>query len=117
MYREAVIEFIKRKNEALCSMYIPGRTIEELWPYTEEQSKEVVERLKRGHDDVEICPWCILHFRTRCEGCVYGSVYGNCTDDESHYHSIRECVTGGDAIHTFLQDENLLDWIKDALYV
>jgi len=28
MYRERVIEFIKRKNEALCHLYIPGRTAE-----------------------------------------------------------------------------------------
>jgi len=116
VYREAVIKFIKRKDEALCRMYIPGRTAEELWPYTEEESQEVVERLKKGHDDVEICPWCILHFHKGCEGCVYKSIYGDCTVDESHYHYVRERVAGGDAIHTFLVEEKLLSWIKEVLY-
>jgi len=114
MYREAILEFIRRKNEALEGRYIPDHTPEELWPYGEEESRYVVEHTT-AKSDSSFCPWCVLH-GSNCDACEYGDEYGACSrDDNNMYNRLREEVTGDDSLCGYIEDIGELDFVMEPI--
>jgi len=114
MYREAILEFIRRKDEALEGKYIPDHTPEELWPYGEEKSRKVV-RLLSTASDTSFCPWCLVH-NSDCYWCEYGKEYGSCTkDDDALYERLREEVTGGESLSGYIEDIGEMDFVLEPI--
>ena len=114
MYREAVLEFIRRKNEVLDGEYIPGYTPEELWPFGEEESEKVVRVLSHA-SDVSLCPWCLLS-SVDCNNCKYGETFGSCLDaDGNNYSRILEEVTKDKSIATYIEDNGDTEYVLEPI--
>ena len=114
MYREAILEFIKRKDEILEGEYIPDHTPEELWPYGEKDSKHVARNLSSA-SDISFCPWCLIH--KGCDYCEYGRAYGSCiTDATSNYTTIQEKVTDGQSITDYIEENGAMEYIFEPIW-
>lgn len=114
MYKEAILEFIIRKDAALMGEYIRDFTPEELWPYDEEQSEETAHKLNLS-DDVNFCPWCMVT-GWNCEKCVYGKVFGSCLGhDGGNYTEIQQEVTGGLSVVDYLEEEGFTEYIMEPI--
>jgi hypothetical protein len=102
MYREMILEFIRRKNELLKGHYIPGHTPEEMWPYDEELSQQVALQL-HIFDDCTICPWCLLG--NPCNECLYRKEYGECSSCKTDNQYGKICLE-------VLEVDSITDWLK-----
>jgi len=103
MFREAILEFIRRKDKILKGKYIPGHTPEELWPYDEVISRGVVWRLCTD-DDCSFCPWCLVS--QDCSECLYGKKYGICSTirKDNQYAKVCYGLLGGTSITDYLKE-------------
>jgi len=96
MYREKLIEFMKRKARRLLEFGVEGYFTDEdaqaILRWSEDDCLRVWEELKtRAVRDYgltsDTCPFCIKHYGC-CAQCEYAKNHGVCHDDASDYSRI-----------------------------
>ena len=112
MCREAILGFIRRKDEALDGEYIRGIPVEDLWPYDEHVSEDVLYSLS-PKNDAAFCPWCLLSLP--CRDCLYAAHFGICRGAELGNNYGRIVHKHKQRIVTRIYKKNMMKYVMEPL--